>query len=60
MAQGLEAICRKVLTQFKLLELAEQETGRLLRRNKMSEIKKYLQHVKFRGRFRVSQVNCDD
>ena len=59
MAQGLEAICRKILTQFKLLELAK-ESERLLRRNKMSEIKKYLQHVKFRGRFRVSQVNCDD
>ena len=59
MAQGLEAICRKILTQFKLLELAK-ESERLLRRNKMSEIKKYLQRVKFRGRFRVSQVNCDD
>ena len=45
MAQGLEEVNRKISTQFKLLELAEKETERLIARNKKSEIEKHLQHV---------------
>ena len=48
MAQGLEKIDLKISTQFKLLELAEKETERLLKRNKNSEIEKYLQHVELK------------
>ena len=48
MAQGLEKIVLKISTQFKLLELAEKETERLLKRNKNSEIEKYLQHVELK------------
>ena len=45
MEQGLEEINRKISIQCKLLELAENETERLLMRNKKSEIEKHLQHV---------------
>ena len=38
MAQGLEEVNRKISTQFKLLELAEKETERLITRNKKGEI----------------------
>ena len=48
MVQGLEKIVLKISTQFKLLELAEKETERLLKRNKNSEIEKYLQHVELK------------
>ena len=41
-------IVLKISTQFKLLELAEKETERLLNRNKNSEIEKYLQHVELK------------
>ena len=34
MAEGLEEINRKILTQFRLLEFAEKETGRLSRLSK--------------------------
>ena len=44
----MEEINRKISTQFKLLELAENETQRLLTRNKKNEIEKYLQHVKLK------------
>ena len=42
MEQSLEEINRKISTQFKLLELAENETERLLTRKKKSEIEKHL------------------
>ena len=42
----MEEINRKISTQFKLLELVEKETERLITRNKKSEIEKHLQHVK--------------
>ena len=48
MAQGLEEINRGISTQFKLLDLAEKETERLITRNKNSQIKKYLQHVELK------------
>ena len=48
MAQSLEEINRKISTQFKLLELAEQETERLIKRNKSSEIEKHVQHVELK------------
>ena len=48
MTQGLEGINRKISTQFKLLELAEKKTERLLTRNKNSEIEKHLQHVELK------------
>ena len=48
MTQGLEKIDLKISTQFKLLELAEKETEQLLKRNKNSEIEKYLQHVELK------------
>ena len=35
-------------TQFKLLELAEKETERLITRNKKSETEKHLQHVELK------------
>ena len=50
MAQGLEQINRKISTQFKLLELAEKETERLLTRNKNNDIEKHLQHVELKVR----------
>ena len=48
MAQSLEEINRKISTQFKLLELAEKETERLIKRNKRSEIEKHLPHVELK------------
>ena len=48
MEQSLEEINRKISTQFKLLELAENETERLLTRKKKSEIEKHLQHVEIK------------
>ena len=42
MVESLEEINRKISTQFKLLELAEKETARLIKRNKRSEIEKHL------------------
>ena len=48
MTQGWEKIDLKISTQFKLLELAEKETEQLLKRNKNSEIEKYLQHVELK------------
>ena len=42
MEQSLEEINRKISTQFELLELAENETERLLTRKKKSEIEKHL------------------
>ena len=48
MAQGLEEINRGISTQFKLLELAEKETERLITRNKNNQIKKHLQHVELK------------
>ena len=41
MTQTLEEINRKISTQFKLLEFAEKETERLIKRNKRSEIDKH-------------------
>ena len=40
MAQVLEKINRKISTQFKLLEFAEKEPGRLTTRNKKGGIEK--------------------
>ena len=48
MAQSLEEINRKISTQFKLLELAEKETERLIKRNKRSEIEKHLQDLELK------------
>ena len=48
MAKSFEEINRKISTQFKLLELAEKETERLIKRNKRSEIKKHLEHVELK------------
>ena len=42
MAQSLQEINRKITTKFKLLELAEKETERLIKRNKRSEIEEHL------------------
>ena len=44
----MEEINRKISTQFKLLELAEKETERLLTRKKKSQMEKYLQHVELK------------
>ena len=41
MVQGLEKINRKISTQFKLLELGEKETERLLTKNKAIQIEKH-------------------
>ena len=40
MAQVLEKINHKISTQFKLLEFAEKEPGRLITRNKKGGIEK--------------------
>ena len=40
MPQGLEETNPKIAAQFKLLELAEKETERLITRNKRYEIEK--------------------
>ena len=48
MAQSLEEINRNISTQFKLPELAEKETERLIKRNKSNEIEKHLQHVELK------------
>ena len=48
MTQSLEEINRKILTQFKLLELAEKETERLRKRNNRSNIEKHLQHIELK------------
>ena len=48
MLQSLEEISRKISTQFKLIDLAEKETKRLIKRNKWSEIEKQLQHVELK------------
>ena len=45
MAVGLEEIDLKILTQLKLLELAEKGTEGLITRNKKSEIEKQLGHT---------------
>lgn len=44
----MEETSRKIATQFKLLELAEKGTERLIRRNKKNEIEKSLQRVEFK------------
>ena len=44
----MEEISRKISTQFKLIDLAEKETERLIKRNKWSEIEKQLQHVELK------------
>ena len=46
--QSVEEISRKISTQFKLIDLAEKETERLIKRNKWSEIEKQLQHVELK------------
>lgn len=48
MALGLEEINLKILTQLKLLELAEKGTKGLITRNKESEIEKQLQHTQLK------------
>ena len=48
MVQGLEEINSKISTQFKLLDLAEKETERLITRNKKNEIEKHLQRVELK------------
>ena len=45
MVQCSEEINRKISTKFKLLELPEKETERLLTRNKKSEIEKHSQRT---------------
>lgn len=47
-ALGLEEINLKILTQLKLLELAEKGTKGLITRNKKSEIEKQLQHTQLK------------
>lgn len=44
----MEETSRKIATQFKLLELAEKGTERLIRRNKRNEIEKSLQRVEIK------------
>ena len=41
MAQNLEEANGEISTQFKLIELIEKETERLITRNKRSEIEKH-------------------
>ena len=48
MALGLEEINLKILTQLKLLELAEKGTKGLITRNKKSEIEKQLRHTQLK------------
>ena len=48
MVQGLEKINRKISTQFKLLELGEKETERLLTKNKAIQIEKHFQPVELK------------
>lgn len=48
MVLGLEEINLKILTQLKLLELAEKGTKGLITRNKKSEIEKQLQHTQLK------------
>ena len=48
MVQGLEEINSKISTKFKLLDLAEKETERLITRNKKNEIEKHLQRVELK------------
>ena len=47
-ALGLEEINLKILTQLKLLELAEKGTKGLITRNKKSEIEKQLRHTQLK------------
>ena len=47
-ALGLEEINLKILTQLKLLELAEKGTKGLITRNKKNEIEKQLQHTQLK------------
>ena len=47
-ALGLEEINLKILTQLKLLELAEKGTKGLITRNQKSEIEKQLQHTQLK------------
>ena len=47
-ALGLEEINLKILTQLKLLELAEKGTKGLITRNKKSEIEKQLQYTQLK------------
>ena len=49
MVQGLKEINGKISTQFKLLDLAEKETERLITRNKKNEIEKHLQRVELKS-----------
>ena len=50
MAQGLEEINRKIATQCELLELAEEETERLITRSKTTEKDEHFhfQHVELK------------
>ena len=61
MVQGLGEINRKLSTQFKLHELGEKETERLITRNKKSETEKHLQHVElklpYRGKKTGHKIN---
>ena len=45
MAQSQEEINQKISTKFKILELAEKETERLIKRNKRCGIEKHLHNV---------------
>ena len=61
MGQGLEEINYKISTPFKIPELAEKETKRLLTRNKKSEIEKHLQHrIKVRKTTRIQAFGARD
>ena len=48
MAQVLEKINLKISPQFKLLEIAEKETERLIRRNKKIDLEKHIQHIELK------------
>ena len=48
MAQVLEKINLKISPQFKLLEIAEKETERLIRRNKKIDLEKHIQNVELK------------
>ena len=48
MVQSFEKINRKILTEFKLLELSEMKTEKLIAKKKKNGIEKHLQHVELK------------
>ena len=48
MVQSFEKINRKILTEFKLIELSEMKTEKLIAKKKKNGIEKHLQHVELK------------